>query len=471
MTRFQKILVGVAVAVVLVAVVSFSVLSKSKAKGVEVYIAKAARKDVVAAVTATGRIQPRTKVNIQSSVIGQIVKLPVKEGDPVKTGDLLVQIDPRPYQAEVDRLEANLRMGRIAVEQQEVALENQHRTLARNQALYKDSLIAPQVLEQSQLDVKSGEINLKSLKEQISQAIASLDKARDELRKTTIVSPMDGLVTQLNAEVGEMTLTGTMNNPGTVIMVVSDMGEVLAEVDVDETRVVQVSPGESARVVVDAIGETKPYEGKVTEIGGTATVRTGQQVQIFPVKIALSHPDPNLRPGMTAKARIESKRADKAITVPIQTVQLRPESEVAKVLAEQAKGGGARAAKKGTAEGKASGTKGGGTASAAALAATSDPARADAGGAEKAAGLAGGDKREIVFKVVDGKATVVPVKTGISDETDVVILDGLKEGDTVVTGPYRAVKKLKDGEAVKESTGKEKETSEEGGEESSSSSK
>ncbi|MBZ5638884.1 MAG: efflux RND transporter periplasmic adaptor subunit [Acidobacteriia bacterium] len=451
MTVLQKSLIGGAAVVVLGAIVATSLLSRQQAKGEEVYMAKAEKKDVISAVTASGRIQPRMKVNVQSQVMGEIVTLPVKEGDPVKKGDLLVQLKPDQYKSEVDRLEANLRMGRIALEQQNVSLENGRRTLSRNRSLYADKLISPEVLEKNELDVKTGEINLKSLNEQISQAEASLSTARDELRKTTIISPIDGIVTLLNAELGEMTLTGTMNNPGTVIMVVSDMGEVLAEVDVDETRVVQVRPGQPARVTVDAVGETHPYDGKVTEIGGTATKRTGQEVLVFPVKVALNQPDPSLRPGMTAKARIETKRVERAVTVPIQSVLLRPAADVEKILVQRAKAG------KGGAKDDAKGPK---VAEAAggAKAAVTDPKVGGPAPVPSKPGLAGSDQREVVLKVVNVKAVLVPVKTGISDETSVVILDGIAEGDTVVTGPYREVKKLKDGDAVKESTSKAKES-------------
>ncbi len=452
MTKLQKALVGGGVVVVLGAIVTASLLSHQKAKGEEVYMAKAEKRDVISAVTASGRIQPRKKVNVQSQVMGEIVILPVKEGDHVKQGDLLAQLKPDQYKSEVDRLEANLRMGRIALEQQEVALEMSRRTLKRNRALFADSLVAPEDLEKNELEVKSGEINLKSLREQISQAEASLATAKDELRKTTIVSPMDGIVTQLNAELGEMTLMGTMNNPGTVIMVVSDMGEVLAEVDVDETRVVQVQPGQPARVVVDAVGETHPYDGKVTEIGGTATKRTGQEVLVFPVKIALAQPDAELRPGMTAKARIETKHADGAVTIPIQSVLMRPAAEVAKLLADRAKGG----KDKGGPKEKPSGAGGAEAAEGAGPTASPGAPGAAASTAKEGAkaGLAATDMREVVFKVVGGKAVLVPVTTGISDDTHVVVLEGVAAGDTVVTGPYRAAKKLKDGDAVKESSGK-----------------
>jgi HlyD family secretion protein len=421
MTTLQKSLIGVGAVVVVGGIIAASVLSRPKTKGEEVYMAKAAKTDLASFVSATGRIEARTKVNVQSSVIGEIRELPVKEGDVVKKGDLLVQVDPERYRTEVDRLQSAVRMQKIAIEQAEVSLANSERKYRRNQSLLGNSgLVSQEAFEVSELDFHSREIDVRSLKEQVQQAEASLARARDDLSKTTIRSPMDGTVTQLNAEKGEITLTGTMNNPGTVIMVVSDMGEILATVDVDETRVTQVRLGQTARVVVDAVGEAKPYTGKVFEIAGSAVQRAGQQTQVFEVKVALDTVDAQLRPGMTAKARIETQTAKDVITVPIQAVMLRPTSE----LAEAAAGG----AKK-----------------------KDDAKKADT----KKTDAKVGETKECVFVVEDGKAKLRAVKSGISDETSVAVLEGLKEGDTVVTGPYRGLRDLKDGDAVKEKKAEE----------------
>lgn len=415
MTTLRKSLIAAGALGVVAVIVGASVLSRPKAKGEEVYMAKAVVKDLASFVAATGRIEARTKVNVQSSVIGEIRQLPVKEGDVVKKGDLLVQIDPERYRTEVDRLESAVRMQKIAIEQAEVSLANVERQYRRNQSLRGDSgLVSQEALERSELEFNSRSIDVKSLKEQVAQAEASLARARDDLSKTTIRSPIDGTVTKLNAEKGEITLTGTMNNPGTVIMIVSDMGEILATVDVDETRVAQVRIGQTARVVVDAIGEAKPYTGKVFEIAGSAVQRTGQQTQVFEVKLVLDTVDAQLRPGMTAKARIETQSAKQVVTVPIQAVMLRPAGEVADAVA-------GKAAKK-------------------------NDAKTDA----KA-----GDTKESVFVVDGGKAKLRPVKSSISDETSVALIEGLKGGETVVTGPYRSMRDLKDGDAVKERTDKE----------------
>jgi HlyD family secretion protein len=325
-------------------------------------------------------------------------------------------------------------MQKIAIEQAEVSLANSERKFKRNQSLRGDSgLVSQEAFELSELDFNSRSIEVRSLKEQVQQAEASLARARDDLSKTTIRSPMDGTVTKLNAEKGEITLTGTMNNPGTVLMIVSDMGEILATVDVDETRVTQLKLGQTARVVVDAVGEAKPYTGKVFEIAGSAVQRAGQQTQVFEVKVALDTVDAQLRPGMTAKARIETQTAKDAVTVPIQAVMLRPVKEIADAAA-----GGAKKkdeAKKG--EAKKDDVK-------------KDDAKA-------------GETKECVFVVDGGKARLRAVKSGISDETSVAVLEGLKEGETVVTGPYRGLRDLKDGDAVKEKKAQDAKKDEKGG--------
>jgi HlyD family secretion protein len=424
LTTLQKSLIGVGVIVVAVAIVAASTLSKPKEKGEEVFFGKASQKDLTSFVQATGRIEAKTKVNVQSSVIGEIVSLPVKEGQVVKKGDLLVQIDPQRYRSEVERLESAVRSQSIAIEQADVALANAERQYKRNQALFATSgLVSQEAYERSELDFRTRTIDLKSMTEQMGQATASLDKARDELTKTTLRSPIDGTVTALNAEKGEITLTGTMNNPGTVIMVVSDMGEILATVDVDESRVTQVEVGQKARVVVDAVGEAHPYKGTVVEIAGSAVQRAGQQTQVFEVKVALDQVDAKLRPGMTAKARIETQSAPRALTVPIQAVMLRPKQEIEKAVKGEKD------------EGKSKG----------------DSKTTQAAAAVAAAGAKGAaETQEAVFVVENKKVHLRPVKSGISDETSVVILEGIKEGDTVVTGPYRALRDLKEGDQVKE---------------------
>ena len=452
MTKLQKGLIGAGVVVILAVIVIVSIASTDDDEdGTEVYISEAVRQDLVSTVSATGRIEPRTKVEVSSSVMGEIVQMPVDEGDRVRRGDLLVQIDPELYRSEVQRLEASLRMARIEIQRQEASVANARATLRRQERLAEQGITPPDVLEKAQLEVRTGEIVLDSLREQVSQATSSLQKARDELRKTRIVSPIAGVVTQRNAELGEMTVVGTMNNPGTVIMTVSDLSEILAEVDVDETRVVQIEPDQRARVVVDAVGELAPYDGRVVEIAGTAVQRQGEAVRVFPVKIELDDPDTKLRPGMTAKARIETQRAEGAITVPIQAVVIKPRAEVDKILAARGEGSKKKAKAAPIVEPASAGS-----------AATKAPAPAppQAKGVSERAG----DTIEVVYRVVDGKAVLTRVRTGLSDETSVVIVEGVGPGDSVVSGPSRAMKKLDDGDAVKKKVPEDTEEGEDDGE-------
>ena len=267
----KKLLIGFGILAVIVVILVVS-LGRRKVSGEGVYAEKVSRGDVVTVVTGTGVIQPRTKVNISSEVYGQIIELPVKEGQSAEKGQLLVRIDPKRYKDEVDRLEANVRMSRTAIESQEANLKNLEIDQRRAHLLHEQQILAQSDLERADLAVTTGRIQLKSLKESVTQAEAGLSRARQELGKTTIYAPMAGKVTRLSSEVGEQVIIGTTNIPGSVIMVISDMSEILAEVNVDETEIVRLKPGQTASVTADAVEKTT-YEGRVTE---SATPRSGR---------------------------------------------------------------------------------------------------------------------------------------------------------------------------------------------------
>ncbi len=483
----KKIIIISVVVILIGAIIVFSLLKGKKAHGKEVYTYKVERGNILSTVTASGRIEPRTKVNISSNVLGEIVELAVKEGDEVRKGDFLLQIDKEKYLSEVERLEANLRLTKILLEKEKISLKNVENNLKRMRQLYDDKIISEDAIEDAELEYETGKINLKSLQEQIHQAEADLEKARDELKKTTITSPMDGTVTQLNAEVGEQVIMGTINNPGTVIMVISDMREVLAEVDVDETEIVSVKEGNESRIKVDAVGEKYEYEAKVGEIGNTA-IKAGE-VNIFQVKVKIRNPDDRLRPGMTARAKIETESRYDVLKVPIQAVVLRDvEKEKEKANKKEEEGEVKRGEEKKDegvekeekaedqageeigqdeeeeieiTEGKEETLK------------SPEPASEEEK-EKKTSEKWEGNEEEVVYLMVDGKAVITPVETGISDELDVEIKKGLEEGDVVITGPYRTLKKLKDGDKIKEkeekkeSSDKEEEEEKEGEEEEES---
>jgi HlyD family secretion protein len=368
-----------------------------------VYVHKADKGNLTSEVSASGIIEPKLKVNISSNVIGQIVSLTVKEGQDVKKGDFLLQVDPQRYKAEVDSWAAQVRIAKINVEQAEVTLKESESNLNRIRSLYEQQIASESELEQATIKYESAQVQLKSAKEQVRQNEANLERAKDELAKTTFNAPMTGVVSKLNAEEGENVITGTMNNPGTVIMIISDMSEVLAKVNVDETDINQVKIGQKCEITVDAV-ENKVYKGKVTDIASSAS--KDQEVSVFEVEIMISNPDENLKPGMSARAEIETNYRKNIITIPLQAVVEREIDEKESKTNRQGEG--------------------------ISISVSSS-----------------NEKQEVVFIIKDGKAVQVPVKTGISSTSDIEILSGIQKGDSVITGPYRTLKKLKDSDDVK----------------------
>ena len=451
----KKLLLVLGIVVVLGGVVAVSVRQAVR-KGTKVYEEEAKRvESLVSSVKASGEIQPKVYVNISSQVPGQIVELRVKEGDHVAKGDVLLQLDPEQYRSTVTRLEANLRMARINLEREESSLKTHEATLRRQEELARKEIVSAESLDQAKLLADTTAIQIRAYEEQIQQAEADLGKARDELSKTTIRAPMTGLVTRVNAKLGEQVIIGTMNNPGTVILVLSDMSEMLAEVRVDETEVGGVRPGQNAVVTVDAV-EGRKFEGLVSEIAHTAV--KDRDVSRFAVKVILAGKpaqtggpsaqeihlpedggiglarEGELRPGMSAHAAITVATRQDAVVVPIQAVIGRTRKEVETALAAPVK-----------TETVARDPN------AAPAAGPGAHADGDPGGKKESATETAADKEEldVVFVDRNGKAEMVPVKPGLSDEFTVELLGaGVQPGDKIVIGPYRTLKKLKHGEAV-----------------------
>jgi HlyD family secretion protein len=425
----KKILAFAVIAAVLTAVVLFSVRQAVR-KGARVYEEEAKQvATLVSSVKASGEIQPKVYVNISSQVPGQIVELRVKEGDRVRTGDILLQLDPEQYRSSVARLEANLRLSGINLDREKTSLATHEATLRRQEALAKDLIVSAEALDQARLLRDTSLIQIRAYEEQIRQAEADLVKSKDELAKTTIRAPIDGLATRVAAKLGEQVIIGTMNNPGTVILVLSDMSEMLAEVRVDETEVGGVKAGQKAVVTVDAV-EKHTFDGVVAEIAHTAM--KDRDVSRFTVKISLAEPGSagELRPGMSAHAAIEVASKDGALVVPLQAVVSRKKKEVDEGL-KTAAGGPSRKNESGS------------------IAAEKRPP--DGGEAASGTGDAPADKDEvdIIFADRGGKAEMIPVKTGLSDEFTVELIGApVAAGDKIVIGPYRTLKKLKHGEAI-----------------------
>jgi HlyD family secretion protein len=414
MKKKKKILIILGALVVVLIIIVANVL-KSGEKTYSVQAEKVTRSDLTSIVTANGRIVPKTDVQISAYVPAKIIKLPVEEGDEVKKGQLLVQLDDTEYRAAVNRSRAELASAKASMEQSQL-------TFDRQKELFEKKLTS-----QESYDMARTELDLAEARYQ--QAVASLDQANYNLSKTTMTSPMDGIVTSLNAEVGEIVMIGTMNNPGTVIMTVSDLSEIETEVEVDETDISEVKLGQEAKIEIDAYPDTS-FKGKVAEIGHTARISglgTQDQVTNFLVKVTLLDEVPSIRPGMSASVDITTNSRIDVLNVPIQAVVMREEKKDTLKAEEEGKEG--------------------------VLASTDSVSQK----ADKKSKKKEEEEVEGVFVVKEGRAGFVKVTTGIADQQNIEIVSGINQDDMVVTGTYKILRTLKDGDKVKvtEKKGKE----------------
>jgi HlyD family secretion protein len=400
----KKIAIGTLVLLVLAAIIFASVRGRGRDKGAKVYAEAVAKRDVAQIVKASGGLEPRIKVNISAHVVGKIDKLWVQEGDWIEKGKPFLRLEQQAFLALRDQSAAQLRSAQTAVQQAQVSLADSKIKLARAQKLMADGIATREQLEAAQLAETSARLQVESSREMVQQTQANLVNAQDGLTKTTIYAPLTGRVIALNAKEGEVVVSGTMNNPASVIGTIADMSEILATVDVDETEIVNVKVGEAAVLKVDAV-PSKQYHGKVVEVGSSGFNRPAQpDVTFFQVKILLDDPDPNLRASMSVRAEINTAAHAAALVAPIQAVVER--------------------------EPLTPGT---------------------AGNAGKSTARESGRKAEtvkVVFVVADGKAHQRQVTTGISDETHVELSSGAQAGEKLITGPYRTLKELKDGDPV-----------------------
>jgi HlyD family secretion protein len=395
----KKILIGVVVVLVLTAIVFASIRGARGDKGATVYVDTVAKRDVSQIVKSSGALEPRIQVNISAHVIGKIDRLYVQEGDRIEKGQPFLRLEQQAFIAQRDQWAAQLRSAQTSVQQAQVSLADSRNKLSRAQRLQTEGITTREQLEAAQLAEASARLQLDTAREAVQQTQANVVKAQDDLSKTTIYAPLSGRVIVLNAKEGEVVVSGTMNNPASVIGTIADMSEILATVDVDETEIVNIKVGQPAVLKVDAV-PGKEYHGKVVEVGSSGFSRPAQpDVTFFKVKILLDDPDPDLRASMSVRAEIHTAAHPESLVVPIQAVVEREPEDTGK-----------------------------------------------AGSVKPANGKA--EPVKVVFVVEGGKAHQRGVTTGISDETHVELTSGAKPGETVVTGPYRVLKDLKDGDAI-----------------------
>ncbi len=416
-------------ALVLVLLIVMGAMRGSKGNAQAVQFARVRQEDITSRVRAPGKIEPRTQVKISADIMGKITRLAVKEGERVKQGQLMLQLDDTQYRAALNQSRAALASARVRLKDSESLLRVAESNYVRQRALWDQKVLSQAEWDQASSSIESARAAQSTAREEVSRSDAAFTGAQDNLSKTRFVAPFDGVVSALNVEQGEIVITGTMNNAGTQILVVSDLSRMLVRADVDETDVVDMKLGQKAKITVDAMPDTS-FVGTVVEIGNTAKrsiVSSAEGETNFEVKVVFDSQVPEVRPGMTADVEIETATHLQTRGVPIQAVVVRTERELER--ARKAKGGkGGRPAPQARAK----------------------PGKDFALAAEE--DTVGRKDKEIpgVFLVKDGVAAFVPVRTGIASETDIEVFGELKTGDIVVAGPYKALRELKPSAKVKQ---------------------
>ena len=411
--------IGLGAAVTL-ALVVVGVLRGNHSKVTPVQFARVRHEDITARVRAPGKIEPKTQVKVSATVMGQIVRLPVKEGDHVKAGQLMLQLDDTQYRALLGQARAAVATAGARLRDAEASFKVVDANYARQRALFEQKLLSQAEWDQATSTHESSRAAVATSQEEVTRSQNMVTAAADNVAKCRFTAPYDGVVSALNVEAGEIVITGTMNNAGTEILTVSDLSRMLVRADVDETDIVEMRLGQKAKITVDALPDTF-FWGTVAEIGNTAKRSITSTVEgqtNFEVKVVFDNDVPQVRPGMTADVEIETSTHAGALGVPIQAVVVRTEREL------QASAPHVKAAKK---------PKGGDM-----LAALDD--------------TIGKKEKEItgLFRVDHGVANFTTVRTGIASETEIEVFGDLKAGDLVVAGPYKALRELKPASKVRQ---------------------
>jgi HlyD family secretion protein len=410
----KKVIILSISGIVLFLIIAAVIISGKKEKIVTVQTEKVVNRDITQVVSGTGTIEPETKVDISAEVSGEIIDLPFKEGAVVNKGDLLVRIKPDIYQQKIQQQEAGVNYSRSQLEVAENNLKKAELDYKRTQELYKNGLVSQSDIDNARIAYEVAKSQVKSSEANVNQNIALLKQNTEDLSKTTIRSPMDGIISKLNSELGEKVL-GTQLMSGTVIMTVSDLTAMEADIEISENDITQVDIGDTAKVDVDAFPD-RPIQGVVFEISNTAQSKgTGTQEEIvnFIVKLRILDKDIFLKPGMSCNADIKVKSKYNVVSVPIQSITARDETRT------EMDANGDDQTKRITDENLKKKEK----------------------------------PKEIVFVIDENNASrvkVVTVKTGISDDKYTEITEGLEPGAVVVKGPYKAIsKELEAGTKIK----------------------
>lgn len=416
----MKVWVWIGLGVLVTAgLVTLGVMRGGQSRVTPVQYAKVRQEDITARVRAPGKIEPKTQVKVSADVMGKVVALPIKEGDRVRRGQLMLQLDDTQYRAVLDQARASLASAKARVHDAEQAFKVIDANFGRQRALFEQKLLSQAEWDQASSSHESAAVTLASAREEVARSVAMMAGAADNVRKCRFTAPFDGVVSALDVEQGEIVITGTMNNPGTEILTVSDLSRMLVRADVDETDIVELKPGQKAKITVDALPDTS-FMGTVTEIGNTAKRSITSTVEgqtSFEVKVVFDQDVPQVRPGMTADIDVETATHPRTLGLPIQCVVVRTETELRNAGKPKAK---------------------------------SKPRSGEVLAAED--DTVGRKDKEItgLFRVQNGVASFVPVHTGIASETEIEVGGDVHAGDLVVAGPYKALRELKPGARVRQ---------------------
>ena len=409
MSKRNRLLVLGGVFGVLVLAVVLSTAARRE-KAVQVRLEAVGKRSLVATVTASGRIVPKSAVDISADITGRIVAIPVKEGQTVSKGTLLLRIDPSQYEAAVARAQAMLSSAEASALQARANRDQAKRALDRSKSLKQTApnLVSDEQLEQAQTQFDVAEALATSSDHQVSQSRAALREAQDQLAKTVLRAPLEGQVTRVAVEEGEVAVPGTFSRETGLLMTVSDLSVILIKVQVDETDVVRLHLGDSADVTIDAFPDTS-FSGRVTKISQSAILAasaaaqqtgTADRAVDYDVEVTLDHPPADIRPDLSATAKIITATRDSALSIPIIALTVREHKPI-----------------------------------------STEVAPVDTTKAKK--------ETEGVFVVDGGTAQFRPVKVGIAGEEYFEVLEGLRAGDTIVAGPYQTIRDLKDSSRVR----------------------
>jgi HlyD family secretion protein len=397
--RRKKPILIAGIFIIIVVIIIFN-MQAQREKALKVSVEKVKKENLTSIISASGEVKPKKSVNIGAHIPGRIDKIGVVEGQSVKKNDFLLKLDSTQYEANADRDRARIQSLKADLIRTEAVLKRDEKYHERQKKLYDEKLISMEQLESSLAQHDISKAYHDAILFQIKQAEASLASTLDNLQKTVFYSPIDGIITSLRVEEGEIALVGTMNNPGTVLMTIADLSVMEVEVDVDETDVVGVELNQEAEVRVDAFPDTI-IKGKVTEIGSSALQRNSvsQESRDFKVVITLENPPTNLKPGLSASADIITARKKNVLAIPISALVLKERDSDTDQQQE--------------------------------------------------------NQQEGVYTVENDRVKFQPVQKGIMGEMKIEIASGLEEEQEIVVGPYSALRELKDDKLIKTDRTKE----------------